>query len=192
MSQTDTTVLQENQLAVATVEQSGTIVSGASATDTTALVQTDDGLQLCQKVLPLNGGGGGGGGDGADTDLSNLTNTGKIKAAHLAMPSGVYDELTIPAVDGSNITVPADGYLCLRGVANGESPVLGLTNNTTGMNITSNATFMSALDFGVTLPVKKGDSVKVGFYHINFNDPSAPGFLRFVYANGSENEHQGA
>lgn len=130
----------------------------------------------------------GGSGDGADTDLSNLTNTGKIKAAHLAMPSGIYDELTIPSVDGSDITVPADGYLCLRGVAQGESPVLGLTNNTTGMNITSNATFMSALNFGVTLPVKKGDSVKIGFYHVNFNDATNPGFLRFIYANGSESE----
>lgn len=187
MSKIDTTVLHDGQLAVATVEQSGTIKT-KSAIDTTVLVETTDGEQLCVATLPLNGGGGGGGGDGADTDLSNLTNTGKIKAAHLAMPSGVYDDLTIPAVDGSDITVPADGYLCLRGVAQGESPVLGLSNKTTGMNITSNATFMSALDFGVTLPVKKGDSVKVGFYHVNFNDPAAPGFLRFIYANGSTSE----
>jgi hypothetical protein len=191
MSKIDTTILHDGQLAVATVEQSGTI-KRRSAIDTTVLVETTDGEQLCVATLPLEGGGGGGGGDGADTSLSNLTDAGQIKAAHLAMPSGVYDELTIPAVDGSDITVPADGYLCLRGVANGESPVLGLTNNTTGMNITSNATFMSALDFGVTLPVKKGDSVKVGFYHVNFYDAGAPGFLRFVYANGSENEHQGA
>lgn len=189
MSKIDTNVLHDGQLAVATVDKSGTITK-KSAINTNILVQTEDGEQLCVATYPLNGGGGGGG-DGADTDLSNLTNTGKIKAAHLAMPSGVYDELTIPAVDGSEITVPADGYLCLRGVANGESPVLGLSNNTTGMVITSNATFMSALDFGVTLPVKKGDSVKVGFYHVNFYDAGAPGFLRFIYANGSTSE-QGA
>lgn len=185
MSKIDTTVLHDGQLAVATVEQSGTI-KRRSAIDTTVLVETPDGEQLCVATYPLNGGGGGG--DGADTDLSNLTNTGKIKAAHLAMPSGVYEDLTIPSVDGTDITVPADGYLVLRGVANGESPVLGLNNNTTGMLITSNATFMSALDFGITLPVKKGDSVKVGFYHVNFNDATNPGFLRFIYANGSESE----
>ena len=55
------TVLRDGQLAVATVEQSGTIVSGASATDATALVQTDSGKQLCVKTVSLGGGGGGGG-----------------------------------------------------------------------------------------------------------------------------------
>lgn len=132
------------------------------------------------------------GGEDADTSLSNITNDGKIKAAHLAMPSDVYEDLTIPSVDGTDITVPADGYLVFRGVAQGQSPVLGMSNNTNGLIITSNATFDSALDFGITMPCKKGDSIKVGFYHVIFNDATNPGYLRFVYANGSKNEHQGA
>ena len=66
----NTTVLKNGQLAVATAPQSGTIVSAASEKDTTALVETDDGTQLCVKTVSL-GGGGGGGGTGDYNDLSN-------------------------------------------------------------------------------------------------------------------------
>ena len=60
MSERDITVLQDGQLAVATVEQTGTLITGASAIDTTCLVQTEHGVQNCVKTFPLNGGGGGG------------------------------------------------------------------------------------------------------------------------------------
>ena len=62
MSERDITVLQDGQLAVATVEQTGTLITGASAIDTTCLVQTEHGVQNCVKTYRLNGGGGGGGG----------------------------------------------------------------------------------------------------------------------------------
>lgn len=128
----------------------------------------------------------------ADTSLSNLTDAGKTKVAHLAAPSDVYDELTIPSVDGTDITAPADGYLVLRGVVAQYHSVLALTNRTTGMIVCSNPSLDSVLDYGVTIPCKKGDTIGVGFYLVNFNDSTNPGFLRFIYANGSENEHQGA
>ena len=55
----------DGQLSVATVAQSGEIIPEESRPGekyTTALVQTDDGPQLCVKTYDLNGGGGGGGG----------------------------------------------------------------------------------------------------------------------------------
>lgn len=53
----------DGQLSVATVAQSGEIIPEESRPGdkyTTALVQTDDGPQLCVKTFDLNGGGGGG------------------------------------------------------------------------------------------------------------------------------------
>ena len=51
-------VLQDDQLAIATVPVEGDILSGTSATDVTALVQTNDGVQLAVKTFNLGGGGG--------------------------------------------------------------------------------------------------------------------------------------
>lgn len=62
MSKIDTNVLKDGQLAVATAPQNGTIISDASAVDATALVQTDNGPQLCVKTVEVGEGGGGGGG----------------------------------------------------------------------------------------------------------------------------------
>ena len=54
------TKLVDGQLSVATVAQSGEIIPEESRPGekyTTALVQTDDGPQLCVKTYDLNGGG---------------------------------------------------------------------------------------------------------------------------------------
>ena len=68
MSEKDTTVLKDGQLAVATVAQTGDLITGPSPIETTALVQTDDGPQLCVKTYSI---GGGGGGTSNYNDLSN-------------------------------------------------------------------------------------------------------------------------
>lgn len=73
MSKIDTNVLHDGQLAVATVDQSGTITK-KSAINTNILVQTEDGEQLCVATYPLNGGGGGGGGSSAETTWFNGVN----------------------------------------------------------------------------------------------------------------------
>ena len=57
MAENSTTVLQDGQLAVATVTQTGDLITGPSPIDTTALVQTAAGPQLCVKTYSLNGGG---------------------------------------------------------------------------------------------------------------------------------------
>ena len=58
------TKVVDGQLSVATVSQSGEIIPEESRPGdvyTTALVDTDNGPQLCVKTFDLNGGGGGGG-----------------------------------------------------------------------------------------------------------------------------------
>lgn len=74
MSKIDTNILKDGQLAVATAPQSGTIISDASAVDATALVQTDNGPQLCVKTVEVGEGGGGGGGTVDQTYDATSTN----------------------------------------------------------------------------------------------------------------------
>lgn len=80
MSEIDTNVLRNGQLAVATIEQEGTIISTNGEIDTTALVQTDNGKQLCVKTFKLGEGGGGGG----STDVEEMVETGAIIAKSFA------------------------------------------------------------------------------------------------------------
>lgn len=110
------TVLQDGQLAVATVAQIGEIVSNPSEIDTTAVVQTESGKQLCVKTVSV-GGGGGGGTAGANRDLSNLTNTGNALGAHLSFPSEETQSFT--PTTGVLYTAPDDGYVFVGNTANG-------------------------------------------------------------------------
>lgn len=82
MSEIDTNIIRNGQLAVATVAQSGDLITGPSEIDTTALVQTDDGPQLCVKTYSV-GGGGGGGGDDVDYP-TQVTNKPKINSVTLS------------------------------------------------------------------------------------------------------------
>ena len=70
------TKLEDGELAVKTVAQTGDIINDRPADKYwTALVQTQDGPSECVKVFNLNGGGGGGGGT---TDYEDLTNQPQI------------------------------------------------------------------------------------------------------------------
>ena len=104
------TIMRNGQLAVATVSQSGTIVTAASEVDTTALVETDNGKQLCVKTVSLGGGGGGGSSD--YTDLSNkpqingVTLTGNKTSADLGIQDATAVEtLTTTSVELANNTI---------------------------------------------------------------------------------------
>lgn len=59
MSELDTNILHNGQLAVATVAQSGEVIQDGGEIDTTSVIQTDNGPQKVVKVLDLGGGGGG-------------------------------------------------------------------------------------------------------------------------------------
>lgn len=63
-----TQVLYNGQLALATAEQSGTIVGGGGPLDLTCLVQTENGKQLALKTFSLTGGGG-------DIDVIRIVDT---------------------------------------------------------------------------------------------------------------------
>ena len=116
----------------------------------------------------------------AKTDLSNIDNTAKIAIAHNAMPSNVYDELTLGA-DGTSYTAPSDGYFQFTKQTNASGQYIELINVTTGLGIVCIVGNLQTCQ--VFLPVQKGDKVRAGY--------NAGGSLlafRFIYAVGSESE----
>lgn len=181
MSKIDTTVLHDGQLAVATIPQTGTIVSDNGAVDTTAVVQTSDGPQLCVKTVDLNGGGGGGGG-GADTSLSNITNAGKIQIAALSAPSDTYDDLTL-GVSGATYTMPADGFLTLWMSMLGAYSNMAILNASTGRSQFQYAA--GTIDLAITMEVHKGEVMTV---YYGAASGANKNYFRFFYAKGNESE----
>ena len=114
----------------------------------------------------------------ADTNLSNLSATGKTKVASLAMPSGNYVGLTIP-VTNTDVTAPADGYfysvIFATAAPNG---YMNFINRTTGFGVMSNVPASSAVKH--FMPVRKGDVVRV-----EYNNLSEETTFGFFYAEGS-------
>ena len=115
----------------------------------------------------------------ADTNLSNLSATGKAKAAHLAMPSGDYVGLSIP-VTNTDVTAPADGYfysvIFATAASNG---YMNFINRSTGFGVMSNVPASSAEKH--FMPVRKGDVVRV-----EYNNLSEETTFGFFYAEGSQ------
>jgi len=83
-------VLQDGQLAIATVAQSGTIISGRGDETVVALVSTDEGNQLALKTVNVGEGGGSGSvptltwftgktGQSIDTDIATLPTSPLVK-----------------------------------------------------------------------------------------------------------------
>lgn len=111
------------------------------------------------------------------TDINSKTNV--AQAAHAAMPSGQYIDLTFPA-SGGTVTAPADGWLNGFGVIYGgeDGGNLGFINTTNNMQ---EGEFIPVANGGinVVIPVSKGDVIEVTW--INLVTPE----LRFIYANGS-------
>ena len=115
----------------------------------------------------------------ADTNLSNLSATGKAKAARLAMPSGNYVGLSIP-VTNTDVTAPADGYfysvIFATAASNG---YMNFINRSTGFGVMSNVPASSAEKH--FMPVRKGDVVRV-----EYNNLSEETTFGFFYAEGSQ------
>lgn len=180
MSKIDATVLKDGQLAIATFEQSGTLISGASPIDTTCLVQTEDGVQQCVKTFPL--GEGGGGGCGADTSLSNLTAAGKEVAGTMSMPSNSFVDIT--PTSGQLYTAVADGYIFVAANSAIAPQIIVYTADTvsidTGTVILSS--YCNISDYSQTVraycPIQKGQKFVIHFTSI--------AYAHFVYAKGSE------
>ena len=118
----------------------------------------------------------------ADTDLSNVGNSGTATGAGWAMPSTTYDDLTLGA-SGSNYTAPANGWFTIDKATTG-AQYLALINTNNKIKTEGRAT-NSGQTLRLFLPVKKNDVVECLY--------SAAGTLncfRFVYAVGSESEAQ--
>ncbi|MBR4592126.1 MAG: hypothetical protein IKO35_02850, partial [Elusimicrobiaceae bacterium] len=122
----------------------------------------------------------------ADVGLGNLTDAGKIQVTHLAMPSNVYDNLTIGAT-GDQYTAPADGYFQLNAK---------LSNAGNASVDSTSAAYMSQVCYissssnwiRLFLPVQKGTAVKL-YYYPGLSS-SVTNTFQFIYAIGSESEKQ--
>lgn len=119
--------------------------------------------------------------NGADTDLSNLTATGKSVCANLAMPSDSYDNLTLGASD-TYYTAPSDGYFFIGKTANSGQffnayiVPANSTNRLLGANRYSNTNGVQAV---ISLPARKGQRL-----FITYTASGSTNYFRFVYAQG--------
>ena len=164
MSKIDTNVLHDGQLAVATVDQSGTITK-KSAINTNILVQTEDGEQLCVATYPLNGGGGGGyvlppataetlggvkvgqnltveadgtlnatGGGGNGADTSLSNITNDGKQVITEMAAPSSVYEVLTPANNATYTAPADGWFYLYGITTSDFNDAYLYNGGSGIN----------------------------------------------------------
>lgn len=109
----------------------------------------------------------------ADTDLSNLTSTGKSYGASLALPSDSYIDWAIGAA-GSQYTAPANGWVTLNAIL-----------QTGGWIALISSTKLSAasVHYGgdyIYVPVKTGDVVSLEYG----GGITSWDVFRFVYAEG--------
>lgn len=123
--------------------------------------------------------------EAADRNLSNLTTTGKIVGAGLAMPSDRYINLTLGASE-TTYTAPANGWFLLyfHTTTSGDrwAQLVNESKNDFVNRITTNI----ASDFSICLPVNKGDIVLLQYANINL--AYSWNKFRFYYAVGSESE----
>ena len=124
----------------------------------------------------------GGSNDGANKNLSNLTDAGKIVAGNMSMPSATYDDLT-PGTSGDEYTAPADGYFVVGArYDTSHSGFIRLVKE----NLYSVTGFIyndGALA-SIMMPVHKGEKVKYNYAHVDTQE-----YFKFFYAVGSESEY---
>ena len=117
----------------------------------------------------------------ADTDLTNVTDTGYIKMAGASMPSNTYEDLTLGA-SGSSYTAPADGWFVLDKTTNGENQRFGFYNSALGLS-TNAFCPVAGNAIRTFVPAKKGEQ-----YIVTYDAGGTTNYFRFIYAQGSESE----
>lgn len=97
-----------------------------------------------------------------------------------AMPSDVYDDLTLGA-SASNYTAPSNGWAMFSKKTDGsdQSISLGMNNN---VRFSARA-YVAGATLSVSLPVRKGRS-----FYVSYSATGETVFFRFIYAVGSEHE----
>lgn len=135
-------------------------------------VKTEIEVDIDQIATDLNG--------KADTDLSNVGNSGTALSAGWAMPSDTYDDLTLGA-SGASYQAPANGWYYVSKVSGTSGRYVSIRNATTQMNSVTVLSSGNNQWLESNLPVKKGDTVEVGY-----TVTGATNYFRFIYAVGSE------
>ena len=105
--------------------------------------------------------------------------TDKSAAAHAAMPSDNYVDLTLP-ISGGTITVPADGYLLAKLTGN-NAGCFSVDSYRGGIYIASHISIYAFGAYFLFCPVAAGNIAKI------YNTTSATSeFFRFIYAEGGQ------
>ncbi len=113
----------------------------------------------------------------AGTDLTNITNTGKVLMSGMGMPSAKYVDLSLGA-NGASYTAPANGWFVIH---TDNICCFRFYNKTKDYGLTSYSKSGFAGDN--TLIVNKGDVVI-----ITYEGATSSNRLRFIYAKGSESD----
>lgn len=111
----------------------------------------------------------------ADTDLTNVTDQGKILMSSMGMPSDKYIDLTLGA-SKTTYTAPANGWVFLD--KGGLAGQIGFIVNVTKKYAVGGAHFVR-----ISCPVQKGDT-----YRVDYDLTGATSGFRFFYAVGSKSE----
>ena len=110
-------------------------------------------------------------------EMANKTD--KSAAAHAAMPSDNYIDLTLP-ISGGTITVPADGYLLAKLTGN-NAGYFSVDSYRGGTYIASHISIYAFGAYFLFCPVAAGNIAKI------YNTTSTTSeFFRFIYAEGSK------
>lgn len=117
--------------------------------------------------------------DYADTDLSNLSSTGKAVISNLSMPSNSYSDLVLGA-SGSTYTAPVDGWYYINKGAGNAGYYLTLSNDTKGyLQFQVTGQFAGSL-LCALVPAQKNDVISV-----TYNATGTTNMFRFIKAQGS-------
>ena len=179
------TKLQDGELAVKTVAQTGEIIDDRPGDKYwTALVQTADGPQECVKTASLGGGGGGGGGTVDQTYDPTSTNaqsgTAVVEAVAPALKNNSSASSSITINSTSDITTKTDSVIIKPGatdsvIANNQVTIgknAGGTNTYTtsvGYSAQTRANYCTALGAssnanGNTGQSQPGSATAIGYY----------------------------
>ena len=117
-----------------------------------------------------------------NTDVNNLTVTGKANISTLAMPSTSYINLTLQAT-GTVYTAPADGYVVFNAYATDPAGVISLLTHSSGINTLCTAGSGGNPYMRVFLPVAKNVQFRAEYSAVR---TEGTGFVfRFFYAKGA-------
>ncbi len=117
----------------------------------------------------------------SNTDLSNITEEGKVTISGAGMPSNKYIDLTLGESE-STYTAPANGWFYVyKKIVSSSNQYFVLENQT--RNYQTNQANTGENSIMYIFPVCKGDVVRAGY-----SASGTTNYFRFIYAQGLESE----